>query len=306
MAPTRPLLHWLLLVALVAMWGSSFLLTKVALAAVPPAGLVAARLVIAAAVLAGLLLVLRRAWPRSPRLWGFFLAMAITGNALPFLLIAWGQQRIDSGLAGILMAVMPLTTVVLAHFFAGERLTGRRVAGFALGFLGIVVLVGPEALLELGGTGTALLSELSVLGGALCYAANTIIARRRPESDPLVATAGVMVVASLLMVPLAVGSGVPAPGEMTLAAALAVLALGLVSTALATVVYFKLITVAGPTFLSLINYLIPLWAVAVGMIFLGEQPQWSALAALALILTGIGLSESGRRKTGQSSSSVSQ
>ena len=115
-----------------------------------------------------------------------------------------------------------------------------------------------------------------------------------------------MVVASLLMVPLAVGSGVPAPGEMTLAAALAVLALGLVSTALATVVYFKLITVAGPTFLSLINYLIPLWAVAVGMIFLGEQPQWSALAALALILTGIGLSESGRRKTGQSSSSVSQ
>ena len=292
----RPLTHWLLLLALVAMWGSSFLFTKIAVAAIAPASVVAGRLVLGAAVLLGLVWLSRRSLPRDARSWGFFALMALFGNGLPFLLIAWGQQRIDSGLAGILMAVMPLSTLLLAHFFvAGEGMTRAKAAGFLLGFAGIVVLMGPAALLELQGGGTALVSELAVLGGAVCYAINSIIARRRPEGHALVAAAGVMLLASLAMLPAAAvleGFAVP---ELAPLPAAAVGFLGLVSTALATVVFFKLIALAGPSFLSLINYLIPLWAVLIGMIFLAESPDWGALAALALILTGIALSETGGR-----------
>ncbi len=302
MAGRRPLPHWLLLAALVAMWGSSFMFTKVAVSALPPETVVAGRLVIAAAGLTALLFALGKSLPGGRRPWLFFLALAVLGNALPFWLISWGQQRIDSGLAGILMAIMPLTTLVLAHFFvAGERLNPIRLAGFVLGFFGIVALVGPDALLELETGGTALLSELSVLGGAVCYAVNTIVARRRPDGDPLVAGAGVTLLASVIMVPLAVAGGPPAIAAIPAAAALAVAVLGIVSTALAAVVYFKLVSVAGPTFVSLINYLIPLWAVVVGMVFLGETPEWRALGALALILSGIALSEAGRRATAERS-----
>ena len=151
--------------------------------------------------------------------------------------------------------------------------------------------MGPEALLELRGGGTVLLSELAVLGGAVCYAINTIVARRRPDGDPLAAAAGVMLLASVIMVPLALAGTPVAVAEIPANAAIAVAVLGVVSTALATVVYFRLVRAAGPTFVSLINYLIPLWALIGGMVFLGERPEWSALAALALILTGIALSE---------------
>ena len=194
------------------------------------------------------------------------------------------------------MAVMPLATLVLAHVFVeGERLTAARAAGFATGFAGVVVLIGPEAVMEVAGAGSHLLSELAVLGGALCYAVATIIARRRPDSDALVAATGVAIAASVIMAPMAMASAAAAGGPLespvpaTSLAAVAIL--GVVSTALATVVYFKLIALAGPSFLSLINYLIPLWAVLVGMAVLDERPDWTALAALALVLLGIALSE---------------
>ena len=292
----RPVLHWILLLALVAMWGSSFMLTKVAVSALSPSSVVAGRVVIATVILGIAMVFLGRRLPRWGRHWVFFIAMAVMGNCLPFWLISWGQRGIDSGLAGILMAVMPLATLVLAHVFVeGERLTAARAAGFATGFAGVVVLIGPEAVMEVAGAGSHLLSELAVLGGALCYAVATIIARRRPDSDALVAATGVAIAASVIMAPMAMATAAAAGGPLESpvpAASLAAVAiLGVVSTALATVVYFKLIALAGPSFLSLINYLIPLWAVLVGMAVLDERPDWTALAALALVLLGIALSE---------------
>ncbi len=295
----RPLVHWLLLFALVAMWGSSFLFTKIAVAAIAPLDLVAGRFVLASLVLCALLAATRRGLPGSARLWLFIAAMALVGNCIPFWLISWGQQGIDSGLAGILMAIMPLSTVMLAHVFvAGERLNRFKAGGFLLGFLGILVLMGPAAVLEIGGGGTVLMSELAVLGGAVCYAVNTIIARRRPRSDALVAAAGVALAACLVTVPASALTGLPDPRQIPASALIAVVVLGVVSTAAATVVYFKLITLAGPSFLSLINYLIPAWAVLVGMLFLGERPAWTALAGLALILSGIALAETKGRRSG--------
>ena len=134
-----------------------------------------------------------------------------------------------------------------------------------------------------------------MLGGALCYAVNAIIARHRPASDAIEAAAGVSIAATLMLAPMLPTLDVPLPFRLSLEAAAAVAFLGLIATALATVVYFRIIAVAGPSFLSLINYLIPLWALAAGVIALGERPHPRALIALALVLAGIALAESRRR-----------
>ena len=282
-----------MLAALVVMWGSSFGLTKLAVASVSAESVVAARIVIAAVVLLALVVVTGRRIPMNGRLWGFFAVMAVLGNCLPYWLITWGQLTVDSGLAGILMAVMPLVTLVLAHFFVkGERMGWAKVGGFTLGFVGIIVLMGPEALLKLEGHGSALLAELAIVGGAVCYAANTIVARHCPLRDGLIAAAGTALAANIILLPVSGGELSASLAYLDLPALWAIAALGVVSTGLAPVLYFRVIRLAGPTFLSLINYLIPLWAVLVGMVFLGESPDWTALAALALILSGIALSQS--------------
>lgn len=290
----RPLAHWLLLLALVAMWGSAFTLTGVAVRGFSPSTLVAVRLLMGAVLLTGLVVLRRLRFPLLPRFWLFSLLISLAGNCVPFWLISFGQQRVDSGLAGILMGIMPLTTMVLAHFFVqGERLNVVKLAGVGIGFVGLVVLIGPAALLEIEGQGSTLVYELAILGGAVCYAINAILARHRPPADPQVAAAGVMLMGSLLMAPI----GLPdAPAELAVAPSgplWALLALGVIATAIATVVFLKLVTVAGPSFTSFINYLIPVWAVLMGVVFLGERPGVVALVALLLILSGIGLSEVG-------------
>ena len=293
----RPLGHWLLLFALVAMWGSAFMMTGIAVRGFPPATLVAIRLTLAALLLAGFVLLRRQRFPSAPRFWLFSLAISLAGNCVPFWLISFGQQRVDSSLAGILMGIMPLTTMVLAHFFVrGERLNPIKATGFLVGFIGLVLLIGPQALLEARGEGTELVYELAILCGAICYAINAILARHRPPADPLVAAAGVMLAGSLVMLPI---GGPGAPAALASAPAVpfaAMIALSLIATAIATVVFLKLVTVAGPSFTSFINYLIPVWALLVGVTFMGERPEPTVLLALALILSGIGLSEAGRRR----------
>jgi drug/metabolite transporter (DMT)-like permease len=294
---TRPLGHWLLLFALVAMWGSAFMFTGIAVRGFSPTELVAIRLGIAAVLLTGLVLVRGHRFRWTRRFWLFSLAISLAGNCVPFWLISFGQQRIDSGLAGILMGIMPLTTMVLAHFFVrGERLNRIKAIGFGIGFAGLVALIGPEALLELRGEGTELLHQLAVLGGAICYAINTIVARHRPPADPLVAAAGVMLAGSAIMLPI---GGASASTQLLAAPPVplaAMLALSIVATAIATVVFLKLVATAGPSFTSFINYLIPVWALLMGVIFLGEEPSVRVVLALALILAGIALSEVGARR----------
>ncbi|HEX5077648.1 MAG TPA: DMT family transporter [Geminicoccaceae bacterium] len=293
----RPVTHWLLLFALVAMWGSAFMMTGIAVRALSPTVMVTVRLMGGAILLGSLVFLRRMRFPTYGRFWLFSLLLAITGNCVPFWLISFGQQRVDSGLAGILMGIMPLTTMLLAHFFVpGERLNAVTAAGFAMGFAGLVALLGPTALSELHGQGGLLLYEVAIVAGAVCYAIQAIVARHRPPADPQVAAAGVMLMGALIMSPI----GLPrAPAELAAAPAAplwALAALTLVATSIATVVFLKLVVAAGPSFTSFMNYLIPVWAVLMGMLFLGERPGSDALIALLLILGGIAVSELGRRR----------
>jgi drug/metabolite transporter (DMT)-like permease len=289
---SRSLTDWGLLAALVALWGSNFMFVKLGVAAVPPATLVATRLAIGAVILVTVVRALGYTFPPIGRAWTPYIVLAIVGNCLPFWFITWGQQSIDSALAGILMAIMPLTTLLLAHFFvAGERMTRNRLAGFLLGFIGIVVLLGPAALAGLGGSPIEIVAQLSVLAGALCYAINGVIIRIALRGDVMVASAAIIAAAALVSVPIALVMDQPwrlAPD----AAAIGILTwIGIGPTAIATLVHLKLIAQAGPTFMSLINYCIPVVALFIGITLLGEEPGANAYAGLALILAGIALSQ---------------
>ena len=288
----HPLSHWVMLLALVVMWGSSFGLTKIAVASVSADSVVAVRLLVAGLFLVIVVVASGKRFPRDGRLWLAFMAMAVMGNVLPYWLISWGQETVDSGLAGVLMAVMPLVTLVLAHFFVkDDRMTLRKTVGFLLGFCGVVVLMAPGAGFGLEGPGVALLAQCAIIVGAVCYAINTIIARHCPVSDSLIAAAGTAIAANLLLIPIAWKDLPSVFGSFDLASFLAVVILGVVSTALAPILYFHLIRLAGPTFFSLTNYLIPVWALLIGVLFLEESPGWTAFAGMALILGGIAVSQ---------------
>ena len=295
---TRPRLSdWFALLALVVMWGSAFLFTKIALESFSPPLIVAGRLIIGAVFLMGLILITKRRPPRIGRVWIYFVALALMGNALPFTLITWGQQRIDSSQAGILMAVMPLIVIALARVFVpGERLTLGRIAGFVLGFLGVLILLGPDALVKSTGSNLQLIAQLAVLGGAVCYSISVIIARLKPTEDPRVTAAIVTLIGAFMVTPPVFNTGL-LPDTVSFPATLAVLVLGIFSTGLASVVYFRLIATAGPVFLSLINYLIPVWAMLAGTVFLDEALPTRFITALALILGGIWISHRPRSRT---------
>ncbi len=278
-----------MLLGLTVMWGSAFMLTKIAVAGIAPDLVATGRLLVSSLLLVPTAFLLAKRPAPSPRLWRFLLLIAVFGYALPFSLVSWGQRFIDSGLAGILMAVMPLATLSLAHFFVpGERLTPYRVGGFLLGFAGVAVLMGPAAWSGIADGQTQLVPMLAVLGGAFSYAVSSILARLRPTSDALYTGAATTSLAALMMLPAALSSlsvevpPMPSAGQIT-----AVLVLGVVSTALAAIFYFRLVKSAGPAFVSQLNYLIPLWAVGCGILFLGERPEAKHLHGLGLILAGI-------------------
>jgi drug/metabolite transporter (DMT)-like permease len=266
-------------------------------ATVPTSTLVAVRLILGALML---LVVLYARGARLPplrqnggKVWGNYAILALLGNCIPFTTITWGQQRTDSALAGILMAVMPLATMVLAHFFVrGEHMTRNRVIGFILGFAGILVLMGPSAFERVAGQSLATLSQLAILCGALCYAGNSVLTRVLVRGDDvLVASTAMLLAASVMTLPVALYVDQPWRLQASATSLWAILWLGVGPTAIATVVYFKLIASAGPTFMSLVNYMSPAVAVFLGVALLGETPGLHAYVALGLILLGIAVSQ---------------
>ena len=293
--PRKPhFADWVALFALTLLWGTAFLFNELALASFPPSVLVAGRILIATAVLLVFMTASGIRLPTSARAWMPMLVMAVLGNALPFHLIAWAQQHIDSSLAGILMSVMPLFVLTLAHFFLpGSKLTPSRIVAFVVGFAGVVVVIGPDAF---GGINEnmALWGAIAVLGAAFSYSVSSIYARRLGASNPVQLSAGMLLVASLITLP-AAGFDVSSVVSPSVGAVASLAVLGLLSTGLATLLYFRLVQGPGPAFLSLVNYLVPGCAVIAGAVFLGEAVSSSVYAGMALILLGIALSELGER-----------
>ncbi len=283
MTPSRR--DYLLLATLGLCWGTNFLAIKLAVVEIPPATLTLGRLAIAAAIL---VLVMKKqglVWPQDLRTWTYLAVIAVLGNAVPYGLIAWSEVYVASALAAIIIAATPLLTMLLAHFrLADEKLHARRAVGVGLGFFGVVVVIGVDALADFGHDVWA---QLMLVGAALSYAVNAIVARQMPPTPPLTSALGVTAIAAVVMFPVAVvsdGLAVPQPGWMALGA---MFWLGAVPTALAMLTYFKLVASAGATFVSLANYLVPLLALGFGGILLGEEPTWNMLLALGLILVGV-------------------
>jgi len=281
---------WAFLALLGLIWGGSFLGVELALTGFAPITLAAGRISLAAIIL--VILALRSGglprWSaaQGPRIWAHILGMALFTNAIPFALISWAQGYVTSGFAGITMAVVPLFVLPLAHLLVpGERMNTRKVIGFAVGFVGVVVLIGlPQ------GQGAGL-ARMACVAASACYAIGSINTRLCPPVGLIAYSAAGLTVAAILMVPAALlVEGVP---HMPSAQALGgLLYLGVLPTALATVMLVSVTRSAGPSFLSLVNYQVPVWAVILGAVVLGETLPAAFLFALVLIVAGLIVSRS--------------
>lgn len=294
-------LDWAIFAALVAIGGSSFAFIKGAIATVPPAIVAVGRLWVGAAFL---YTVMRAGGERFPPLrdeagarrlsavWASMLWVSAVGYAIPFLIFPWAQQYVASGLAGLYMAFMPLWTIGLAHFFAGERLTRAKGAGFALGFIGVAVLMGGDAFA--GAAGSSLAAQAALALATLCYSISVIISRRTAYVPPRTFACITVLGGAVLATPaLLLAQFDPAgwsPGSVV-----SVIALGLGPTGLAALLIIIVVQRVGAGFMSFANYLTPVWAVALGAILYHERLHWSAFAALVVVLAGVAVSRLSRR-----------
>jgi len=286
--PGHPTLQdWIGIGVLTLLWGSAYAFIKHGVETLPPAALSFIRIAIAAVLLTGWAYMRGRKLPAlNDKRWLWFIALGLFGNTLPFLLITWGQQNIDSSLTGILVAAMPIATVALAHVFVPEeQMNARRFSGFILGFAGVVVLIGPDALNGLGGP--TFLSQLAVLMAAICYGINAILARLIPDTTPSVSSAGMLITASVLSAPMGLWDMTRMEG-VEMSAWMAVFWLALGPTAIASVVLMQIARSAGPGFLATVNFLTPLAALGTGLL-IGETIGWNALLALSIILAALWL-----------------
>lgn len=277
---------WLLLIALSVLWGGSFYFAKVAVLEIPPLTLALGRVAIAGAAIAVLVRPLGGTFPRDAGTWRMFAVLAALNNAIPFTLIFWGQIHIPVGLASILNATSPLFTVVIAHFATqDDKLTAGRALGLAAGFLGVVVLIGPDLLSEIG---KHVVAQLALLAAAFFYALGAIYARRLRGHKPVSIACGQLLMAALLLAPVAVLIDRPWTLPPVSGAAIsALLALAIFSTALAYLMYFRILSRAGATNALLVTFLIPVSAIMLGLFLLDESLDLRQVAGMAAIALGL-------------------
>ena len=280
--------EWTLLIILSIVWGGSFFFVGVAVEALPPLTIVAVRVSLAAIALLAVVHLTGLRMPVIPKIWVALIFMGILNNVIPFTLIVWGQTHIASGLASILNATTPLFTIVAAHLLTkDEKMTSNKIVGVIIGFSGVVIMLGHEAL---GGLGDSVFAQLAILGAAISYSCAGIFGRRFAQAgvSPVVTAAGQVIASSMLLIPLAIfydkPFSLPMPG---LEIWLAILGLALISTAFAYILYFRILSTAGATNLLLVTLLIPVSAILLGTAFLGEQLSLKHFWGMVMISIGL-------------------
>lgn len=280
--------QWATLVILSILWGGAFFFVEVAVTALPPFTIVLSRVGLAALALHIFLLATGKRIRFDARLWGAFLVMGFLNNVVPFSLLVWGQTQIASGLASILNAMTPIFTILVAHFLTSdEKMTGRHIAGVLIGFAGVAVMIGPAAL---AGLGANLLAQLACLGATLSYGFAGSFGRRfaRMGVTPVQTAAGQVTASALILLPVSMMVDrpwtLPMPGLEAMAS---IVALALLSTAVAYILFFRLLASAGATNIMLVTLLVPVSAILLGVTILGERLDPEHFAGMALI--GLGL-----------------
>ncbi len=307
-APRITIYSWLMVATLSFVWGGTFMVTELALQGITPFWLAASRVVFAAVVMVtvwGLRGFALFETPLTRPQRAAVITIGAASSAVPFALLAWGQQHVTSGFAGVSMASSALIMLVLAHFFVpGERMTLRRSIGFGIGFCGVVVLIGGQAF-EANGSQLEPFGRAACIGAAFCYSVSSILMRRLPAVDPIGLATVLLLVAAAITVPLAlITEGLPPlPDRQTLGV---LVFLGLIPTAAANFLRVLVVRSAGPVFMSLVNYQVPVWSVVLGAWILSEPMPPALLYAMVLILVGVGISQYGalRRLFGRSRPAV--
>jgi len=279
--------EWGMLILLSVIWGGSFFFVEVALRGFQPFVLVFLRVALAASILTVVVYASGKRLPTATGTWLGFALMGVLNNAVPFSLIAWGQTRIDSGIASILNATTPIFTVLLAHFLTrDERLTFNKLCGVGIGFLGVFVLFQPQLKSGVSWQG---LGQAAVLTAAICYSLSGIYGKRFKTISPIVTSAGMLICSSILMLPPALTAGLLDFNQASLEAVAAIGGLATISTAVAYLLYFRILSSAGATNVLLVTFLIPVSAIILGVGLLGEELQRNELVGMACIFAGLGI-----------------
>lgn len=278
--------HWTAFITLGIIWSASFLWIKIALNEIGPTTLVAWRVLFGLLFAGGAVIVQRKAWPRDWAAWSPFIVLGMTSVAIPFFLITWGELSIDSAVAAILNATVPLFTLVIAHLFLqDDKMTVQRVIGLFVGFSGVVVLLSKDMTT---GAHSSTLGQGAVILASIFYAVSSVYARRKTGSAPgLVRGAAPLVSATLVMWLVAPALESPFKIPQLPVTWIAILWLGVLGSGLALILWYYLLHEIGPTRSTMVTYIFPLVGVILGVIFLDELLSWQLVVGALLIISSI-------------------
>ncbi len=278
--------HWIVFILLGVVWSASFLWIKIAVQEIGPFTLVGFRVLFGALTVILASVFLRTAWPRDRATWITYAILGVISVAIPFVLISWGEKTIDSAVASILNASVPLFTIVLAHYtLRDDRMTVQKMLGLLVGFGGVVVLLSKDLQ---PGAHNSILGQAAVIVASLFHAGGTVFARAKTEHVPgLVRGGAPLVTASIVMWAIIPFVEKPVHLPSLLITWVALLWLGILGSGLALVLWYYLIHEIGPTRSALVSYIFPLGGVILGVIFLHEELTWQVLTGAILIILSL-------------------